>query len=141
MSSAQLDMNTTPAWQALLVKLTKAGIKSFEILYTNDLDRGPFVSDTLRVDPSRTELDALVDRVVAYEKSRRVEVELVADDGELRLSHADDGRGGAGAPGNGLAGMRERLAAFGAGLEVDSPPGAGTRLQITLPRRALEASA
>ncbi|MDP2228752.1 MAG: DNA-directed RNA polymerase subunit beta, partial [Moraxellaceae bacterium] len=45
----------------VLVKLTKAGIKSFEILYTNDLDRGPFVSDTLRVDPSRTELDALVE--------------------------------------------------------------------------------
>ena len=82
-----------------------------------------------------------VTNVLRHAGARRVEVELVADDGELRLSIADDGRGGAGAPGNGLAGMRERLAAFGAELEVDSPPGAGTRLQITLPRRALEASA
>ena len=45
----------------LLAKLSKAGITSLEILYTNDLDRGPFVADTLRVDPTRTELDALVE--------------------------------------------------------------------------------
>lgn len=82
-----------------------------------------------------------VTNVLRHAGARRVEVELVADDGELRLSIADDGRGGAGAPGNGLAGMRERLAAFGAGLEVDSPPGAGTRLQVTLPRRAMESGA
>lgn len=82
-----------------------------------------------------------VTNVLRHAGARRVEVELVADDGELRLCIADDGRGGAGAPGNGLAGMRERLAAFGAELEVDSPLGGGTRLQVTLPRRALEAGA
>jgi DNA-directed RNA polymerase subunit beta len=45
----------------LLARITKAGITSFEILYTNELDRGAFVSDTLRADPTRTELDALVE--------------------------------------------------------------------------------
>src|SRR6218665_1901995 len=45
----------------ILAKLAKAEIKSFEVLYTNELDRGPFISDTLRADPSRTELDALVE--------------------------------------------------------------------------------
>jgi DNA-directed RNA polymerase subunit beta len=45
----------------LLAKITKAGIAAFEILYTNELDRGAFVSDTLRADPTRTELDALVE--------------------------------------------------------------------------------
>jgi len=45
----------------LLVKIAKAGITSLELLYTNDLDRGAFVSDTLRADPTRTELDALVE--------------------------------------------------------------------------------
>ncbi|HEX5360504.1 MAG TPA: DNA-directed RNA polymerase subunit beta [Fluviicoccus sp.] len=45
----------------VLTRLQKAGIREFEVLYTNDLDRGPFVADTLRVDPSRTELDALVE--------------------------------------------------------------------------------
>ena len=45
----------------VLTRLQKAGIGSFEVLYTNDLDRGPFIADTLRVDPTRTELDALVE--------------------------------------------------------------------------------
>ena len=45
----------------LLVKIAKAGIASIEVLYTNDLDRGAFISDTLRADPARTELDALVE--------------------------------------------------------------------------------
>ncbi|WP_346838784.1 DNA-directed RNA polymerase subunit beta [Microbulbifer sp. SAOS-129_SWC] len=42
-------------------KLRVLGVKKFETLYTNDLDCGPFVSDTLRADPSRTQLEALVE--------------------------------------------------------------------------------
>jgi DNA-directed RNA polymerase subunit beta len=45
----------------VLAQLTEAGVSQIETLYTNDLDRGAFVSDTLRVDPSRTELEALVE--------------------------------------------------------------------------------
>ncbi len=41
--------------------LIKAGIESIETLYTNDLDCGPFISDTLRSDPSKTQLEALVE--------------------------------------------------------------------------------
>jgi two-component system sensor histidine kinase DesK len=81
-----------------------------------------------------------VTNVLRHAEAGRVEVELVAEAGELRLRIADDGRGGAGVPGNGLAGMRERLAAFGGELEIDSPEGGGTRLQITLPRHALAVS-
>ena len=29
-------------------------------LYVNDLDRGPYISDTLRIDPTKTRLEALV---------------------------------------------------------------------------------
>lgn len=78
-----------------------------------------------------------VTNVLRHAGATRVEVELASEAGELHLRIADDGRGGAGSPGNGLAGMRERLASFGGELEVDSPAGGGTRLQITLPRRAL----
>lgn len=45
----------------LLNSLRKAGIKSFETLYTNDLDRGPYISDTLRIDPTVNQLEALVE--------------------------------------------------------------------------------
>ena len=53
---------------------------------------------------------------------------------------ADDGVGGAvpgqarsGAGGTGLAGMAQRLATVGGSLEVDSPPGGGTRLVLEAP--------
>jgi DNA-directed RNA polymerase subunit beta len=38
-----------------------AGITSIETLYTNELDCGPFISDTLRVDPTSNELESLVE--------------------------------------------------------------------------------
>ncbi|MCG8394297.1 MAG: DNA-directed RNA polymerase subunit beta, partial [Pseudomonadales bacterium] len=44
-----------------LEKLEQAGISEFETLYTNDLDNGPFMADTLRADPTRTPLEALVE--------------------------------------------------------------------------------
>lgn len=45
----------------LLNTLRKAGVKRFETLYTNDLDRGPYISDTLRIDPTANQLEALVE--------------------------------------------------------------------------------
>lgn len=45
----------------VLEELVKSGVKQFETLYTNELDCGPFVSDTLRSDPARTQLEALVE--------------------------------------------------------------------------------
>jgi DNA-directed RNA polymerase subunit beta len=45
----------------LLEKLEAGGIGEIRTLYTNDLDRGPYISNTLRTDASRTELEALVE--------------------------------------------------------------------------------
>ncbi|MCF6264797.1 MAG: DNA-directed RNA polymerase subunit beta, partial [Xanthomonadales bacterium] len=47
--------------EELLLELREAGVKKFEILYYNDFDQGPYISNTLRVDPSNTELEALVE--------------------------------------------------------------------------------
>src|SRR5690606_24657245 len=44
-----------------LATLTKADIGEIETLFTNELDCGSFVSDTLRSDPTRTQLEALVE--------------------------------------------------------------------------------
>jgi DNA-directed RNA polymerase subunit beta len=46
---------------ATVAKLVDAGIEEVRTLYVNDLDRGPYVSDTLRIDPTRTRLEALVE--------------------------------------------------------------------------------
>ncbi|MEO1817075.1 MULTISPECIES: DNA-directed RNA polymerase subunit beta [Pseudomonadaceae] len=45
----------------LVAKLAKAQIARLETLYTNEIDCGPFVSDTLRIDNTTTQLEALVE--------------------------------------------------------------------------------
>ena len=47
--------------EELVEQLRAAKITAFETLYTNDLDCGPFISDTLRNDPTRNQLEALVE--------------------------------------------------------------------------------
>src|SRR5215471_3166964 len=46
---------------ASVEKLIEAGIAQVNSLYVNDLDRGPYISDTLRIDPTKTRLEALVE--------------------------------------------------------------------------------
>ena len=45
----------------ILAKLSEAGIKTLHILHTNELDRGLYISDTLRIDPTSNRADALVE--------------------------------------------------------------------------------
>ncbi len=45
----------------VLPKLVAAGYNTIETLFTNDLDYGPYISETLRVDPSYDRLSALVE--------------------------------------------------------------------------------
>jgi len=41
--------------------ITEAGVKTFDILYTNDLDAGPYISNTLSIDPTASQLEAQVE--------------------------------------------------------------------------------
>ena len=68
-------------------------------------------------------------------------VRYQADPRQVRLELADDGRGfdaaSAGERGHhGLANMRSRAESLGARFEVESGPGSGTRIIVTMPRRA-----
>lgn len=58
---------------------------------------------------------------------------LSVDGNMALLSVQDDGRGGALVPGNGLAGMRERVEALGGTLRMDSARGKGALLEARLP--------
>ncbi|MWN32224.1 DNA-directed RNA polymerase subunit beta [Gilliamella sp. Pra-s65] len=51
----------TPISLELLVELSNAGYKKIETLFTNDLDHGAFISETLNVDSTRDRLGALVE--------------------------------------------------------------------------------
>jgi DNA-directed RNA polymerase subunit beta len=45
----------------ILAKLRKAGITNVGTLWVNDLDRGAYLSNTLRIDGTKTQLEALVE--------------------------------------------------------------------------------
>ena len=47
--------------EEILSEIRKAGLSSVESIYTNDLDRGSFISDTLRSDSTHTQMEALVE--------------------------------------------------------------------------------
>jgi signal transduction histidine kinase/ligand-binding sensor domain-containing protein len=79
-----------------------------------------------------------VGNAVRHAAAANVEVDLTDDGGRVRLAVSDDGRGfdaGASPPAGhyGLIGMRERAAQIGAQLRVDSRPGGGTRVSVTVP--------
>src|SRR6202008_1939616 len=46
---------------ALVERFVAAGVAEIGTLYVNDLDRGPYVSDTLRIDATTTRLEALIE--------------------------------------------------------------------------------
>jgi signal transduction histidine kinase len=76
--------------------------------------------------------------VARHASADRAEVHLVRDDGVLRMMVTDNGagfdpatpRGGAH---HGLANMRARAARLGGRLDVESAPGRGTRIILSMP--------
>ncbi len=42
-------------------KILESSVDVLELLYTNDIDRGPYISSTLSIDPSSNELEAMVE--------------------------------------------------------------------------------
>jgi signal transduction histidine kinase len=69
-----------------------------------------------------------------HARASAVKVEVTAAGGMLRVLVRDDGRGGAAFGfGSGLVGLKDRVEALGGLLSLDSPPGAGTVLDIALP--------
>ena len=45
----------------ILAELVEQGVTEFQTIYTNDLDCGPFISDTLRIDSTTSKLEAMVE--------------------------------------------------------------------------------
>jgi signal transduction histidine kinase len=76
-----------------------------------------------------------------YAKARRLDVELHAEGSQVHVSVRDDGVGFDPAllktSAHGLFGMRYRVEAEGGRLEIESTPGAGTRVFAVLPASAL----
>jgi signal transduction histidine kinase len=72
--------------------------------------------------------------VAKYALASTARVSAVHSRRALVLTVEDDGVGGAMiSPGSGLSGLRDRMAALGGALIIDSPPGEGTRIRAEIP--------
>jgi signal transduction histidine kinase len=72
--------------------------------------------------------------VTRHARARSATIRIVQHDGRLELEICDDGIGGADAErGSGLRGLADRLDAISGSLDVESPPGCGTRLRAVIP--------
>lgn len=74
-----------------------------------------------------------VTNIARHAQASEAMIALRVEAGTVLLDVTDNGRGGVSANGNGLAGMRERVAALGGTLRIDSPRGGGTRLTVAVP--------
>ncbi|HEY6695021.1 MAG TPA: ATP-binding protein, partial [Solirubrobacteraceae bacterium] len=70
-----------------------------------------------------------------HSDAQHANVAARVENGTLRIDVSDDGIGGARPHGSGLLGLRDRVVTLGGDLEIDSPPGGGTRIAVTLPLR------
>ena len=70
--------------------------------------------------------------VAKHAGAGRVDVRIAHGGGQVVLTVADDGRGGADTAGSGLRGLRDRIEALGGVLTVSSPPGGGTIITACL---------
>jgi signal transduction histidine kinase len=73
--------------------------------------------------------------VAKHAAAQQASVAARDENGTLRIDVRDDGVGGARQDGGGLLGLRDRVVTLGGDFEVDSSPGAGTRITVTLPLR------
>ncbi|MFF6996470.1 sensor histidine kinase [Streptomyces sp. NPDC008313] len=76
----------------------------------------------------------MLTNVAKHADAQRIWVDMRHQDGMLRITVTDDGRGGADVSrGTGLAGIERRLGTFDGVLALSSPPGGPTTVTIELP--------
>ena len=90
-------------------------------------------------DPERAQVllrcaQEIITNTVRHASASHLWLKLEQDPDQIRLQARDDGRGCAVAtPGNGLRGMRERLAAYGGRVDIITAPDQGFALNVQLP--------
>lgn len=73
--------------------------------------------------------------IARHAQATQAQVAFACEGDTVELRITDDGNGGIVVDGNGLCGMRERVAALGGTLSIESPKGGGTQLLARVPVR------
>ncbi|HEY4463651.1 MAG TPA: sensor histidine kinase, partial [Streptosporangiaceae bacterium] len=68
-----------------------------------------------------------------HARASRATVAVRIGAARLEMDIADDGVGGADPAGSGLANIADRVSALNGTTTVDSPPGNGTRIVVSIP--------
>jgi two-component system sensor histidine kinase DesK len=71
--------------------------------------------------------------IARHARATRARIAFARDGDAVQLRIDDDGRGGVGGDGNGLSGMRARVAELGGTFSIDSPKGKGTCVLVRVP--------
>lgn len=99
-------------------------------------DNLPALSDAKATGLFRILQEALTN-VMRHAQAHSVEIELVHEHGQLRMTVSDDGQGfcrDQPRPASfGLVGVRERVLMLGGNMALDSEPGEGTSLSVAIP--------
>ncbi len=77
-----------------------------------------------------------LNNIVRHARASAVEFSIAAPPGVLKIEITDNGIGfdpAAGPDGHGVVNLQKRLASLGGNCQIQSQPGAGTRIEITLP--------
>ncbi len=130
------ELGTKPALESLVARI--AGQTDLEIDFAYENGDAEF-RHTAEIESTVYRLiqEALTN-VTKHAGATRVEIRVTDRDGRIDVIVHDDGDGfdpRAASPGFGLIGMRERLALVQGSLDLESTPGAGTRLHASIPAR------
>lgn len=132
-----ISMGLVPAIRTLLQRFE--GQFAMELEVTGDLETTPTgeegIERGIRLIAYRIVEEAL-NNVVKHAEATRVHVALDVTDGLLTLEVRDDGQGippGTGGQGVGLEMIATRVEEVNGSIQLDSSPGAGTRLRISIP--------
>jgi two-component system sensor histidine kinase UhpB len=127
------DLGLVDALIALCLRIEQQGPLRITRRFAAEL---PEMTDEVELVLYRVTQEALTN-VLRHSRAANVEVTLDHGAEGVLLSILDDGAGLAEDPGEddggGLAGMRERAMLIAADLRIESPPGAGLKVALTVP--------
>jgi signal transduction histidine kinase len=108
------------------------GVPSLEVRL--DVPADFRVSDSGRAQVLVRAAQEIITNAARHSGARRLDLKISREGGEVVLDARDDGRGAdAIQAGNGLLGMRERVAEYAGRLDIQTAPGQGFALRLHLP--------